>query len=194
MFKQDIKLQKTKIVVLVTHCHIQKRKMHRATNMFHYMGTKLVPTVKLNFIQKRNKPDYGYTILKTKNKIVGKDPKTGHNIYESDLVTTTGKELPLHEQSHAVVRDNETNKDVGVLTSAKSLTKGNIYVAPENYKGDTLPNGKTKPQFYRAFDTPRYSALSENMVEEHQGAAFAKKYNKELNDAVKKSINHKNQH
>jgi hypothetical protein len=45
---------------------IQKRTMQRATNMFHYVGTKLVPPTKLNFIQKRNIPNHGYTFVETK--------------------------------------------------------------------------------------------------------------------------------
>lgn len=135
-------------------------------------------------------PDQGYSVRRPLNKIIGKDPKTGHNIYEGNVVTAKGQELPQHENSHAIVRDNETGKDVGILTSAKDPKKGNINIAPENYKGDVLSNGQAKPQQFRAFNEPRFSVDTLNMVEDVQATAFVQKYDKELNDAVKKANTH----
>jgi hypothetical protein len=42
--------------------------------------------------------------------------------------SSIAKETPLHENSHAIVRDNETGKDVGVLTSAND-SKKEIFIA-----------------------------------------------------------------
>ena len=68
-----------------TQYHIQKRFMHRATNMFHYVGTKLMPPTTLNVIQKRNIPNHGYIFVEIKKKIVGKDPKTGQGLSDQAI-------------------------------------------------------------------------------------------------------------
>ena len=51
-------------------------------------------------------------------------------------MTSTGRDVPQHEQSHIMVRDNETGLDVALLTNAKNPNKGNEFLAAENVKGD----------------------------------------------------------
>jgi hypothetical protein len=181
-----LKRYKNKKVMIVTHYNILKRTMHRATNAYHYIGTKLVPSRSLNTINKRYLPDKGYKGYNINSLKKGKDPITGHNIYD-----TTGCEVPQHEKAHIIVRDNATGLDVAVLTSAKDPQKGNLLLAPENYKGDTLPNGKPKPQFIRSFEQPRYSKESSAYQEDTAATAFLQKYDKETNDFVKKSGTYK---
>lgn len=127
--------------------------------------TRLIASKKLINISQRNNPDHGYTVVRPIKKIIGKDSQIGHNIYESEVVTVKGQQLPLHENSHAIERDNETGKDIGLLTSAKSSKKSTINIAPENYKGDLLPNGMSKPQQFIAYQTPRYTKHLKNMKE-----------------------------
>jgi hypothetical protein len=129
-------------------------------------------------------PDQGYIAVKTDSVVVGKDPQTGNNVYESNVVTATGQQLPLHEQSHTIIRDNETGKDVGVLTSAKNPNKGNLKIAEENYKGEP------KAQFFRAFDQPRDSTTSTNVAEDVKITQYLKKHENALNDVVKKANNY----
>ena len=152
------------------------RYMHRATsNIPAFSCTYVTPVRRMIHLSKRGLPDQGYKAFRPKNKITGKDPKTGHNIYESDVVTSEGKELPLHEQSHVSIRDNATNIDVGLLTSQK----GNAFISSTNYKG------QNKAQYFRPYDTSRYSAESSNMKEDSAATEYLKKFDKEINDAVK---------
>lgn len=93
------------------------------------------PEIILNHIgNNKNKPDQGYTRFRLKSTLKGKDPKTVANIYNTNAVAANEQELPQHENSHIIVRDNETGKDVAILTSAKNLKKGTEYLVPEIVK------------------------------------------------------------
>lgn len=165
------------------HLKNPMRKMHSAAARFVNYTKTSVTNLRPNIhISKRGLPDKGFKVFQPKNKIIGKDPKMGHYIYEGDVVTPKGEELPLHEQSHACVRDNQTGKDVGILTSQK---KDNIKIADHNFKEEN------KAQYYRPYDTPRYSSDSSNMKEVPDATAFVQKYDKEINDAVKNSDKYK---
>src|SRR5690348_366140 len=91
-------------------------------------------------ISKRHLPGRGYSYYKPSSKIVVQHSIKKHNIYEGDVVTSTGQQLPLHEINHYSIVDKETGLAVGVLTSAKDSKKGNHYLAPENVSNDILLN------------------------------------------------------
>lgn len=148
------------------------RSMHKSSGTLHYMGTIVAPKIKCNFCIKRYLPDHGYTAIRVNAIKTGKHETTGHNIYDTKASTATGQDIPQHEQSHVVVRDNKTGLDVALLTSAKNPLKGNEFLAAENVKGDILPDGKPKPQYRRALKDPRYSQESSAYEEDVKATAF----------------------
>ena len=178
---------KTKVSIRIESNLIKKRTMFKqaTSSIMHNVGTKLIPSQKNITINRNYVPGKGYIAHNVTNNVVGKDSKTGHKIYDNNVVTATGKSLPLHENSHTIVRDNETGLDVGVLTSAKDPQKGNINIANENYKGEQ------KMQQFRAFSVPRFYNDEVSTIRKNSNATtFLEKYNNEIDDAVKKSNNY----
>jgi hypothetical protein len=181
------RMPKTSMILFykISYNKVYKRNMHRATNMFHYMGTRLLPPVHQITINKRNLPNQGYTYYKPSSTMKGNDPIKKHNIYDANIVTSTGQPLPLHEISHFSIIDKETGLAVGVLTSSQDPKKGNIFVAFENYQGDKLPpksdgDIKNKPQFVRLYDNPRYVQECNNKEYNSKVQTFLDKYANEI--------------
>lgn len=179
------------LVPRINYNKMLRCSMHRSTGTFHYMGTIVAPKIKCNTSIKRYLPDQGYKAMRVNAIKTGKNETTGHNIYDTKASTATGQEIPQHEKSHIIVRDNETGLDVALLTSAKNPGKGNEFLAKENVNGDILPNGDPKPQYVRALTVPRYSQESLAYEEDTKATSFLQQYDKEINSFVKKSGTYK---
>lgn len=179
MLYNSFKENKTILNKHVNACQVSQCSMHRATNALHNISTVLGPKSHQINIPKRYTPHQGYKVFKTERKIIC------NNVYEGDVVTSKGQELPLNENTHLIVRDNETRKDVGILTSAKNVAQGNINIASENYKGES------KAQQFRAYEQPRYSADTTNMKKVSEATTYLNKYTKKMDSAITTSGNYK---
>ena len=186
------KYNKIKSIVTIIS-RVSKRTMHttrniankgvnmnliRHTNSVGALGnntnTALTNPTNLKNIQ-RNFPGQGY--------------RAGN--YHEDARTATGKELPKHEKSHTNIIDNETNKNVAILSSCKKIHKGCKFIATENVKGDVLPNGKPKEQWGITFEKPR--CHDENIfVEDNKATEFVTKHKKNIDDMLNNTNAHTN--
>jgi hypothetical protein len=116
-------------------------------------------------------PGEGYTAYRydTTEKT---EPNTGKKIKVPDVVDATGQEVPSHEGSHIIIRDNQTEKDVGLLTSNPKA----LYVAPHNVENQLKKDDSPKEQRMRIYDQPRSSVTACAAKEYPKGTNFLQKY------------------
>lgn len=149
-------------------------------------STSLLSPLELNRIDKRFTPGKGYTAFDVV--VIEKtDVNTGQKTKISEVVAGNGQQVPLHEKSHTVLRDNETGKDVAVLTSAKNIAKGNVLISNDNYKGQVDNTGKPKKQYMRTYDQPRDSRDAKGMKENLQATNHAKKHDSVIDQHISQS-------
>ena len=109
--------------------------------------------------------------------------------YEKDTTTSTGRELPKHEEAHVIIKDNETGFAVAVLSSCKDESKGFTKLADVNYKNQILQNGQPKEQWMRSFDYPRQE--DGTFIENKAATDFVNKHSDKVDALLHKTEVHK---
>jgi hypothetical protein len=139
-------------------------------------------------VTSRSYPGKGYTAADHVKTIIG-TKSDGKPLLESDVRSATGKKTLKHEESHTIIRDNETDVEIGVLSSCKKPEKGFQKVADTNYKEQTVGISnkdptKTKPQFMKLFDIDRIHE-KEALVKNEAATAFMKQHDSTIDAIVR---------